>query len=179
MIYALLAEGFEEIEALTVVDILRRAEIEVKMASADGTMIVKGAHGIAVKADCSIKDAEVSDLLFLPGGMPGVTNLECNEDVLNLIRAYAESEDGYIAAICAAPKILGGMELLRGKHAVCYPGFESELRGAIVLEDAVVQEDRIITSRGAGTAAELAFHLVTLLKDDETAQKLRTGMIYA
>ncbi|MBR3942897.1 MAG: DJ-1/PfpI family protein [Clostridia bacterium] len=178
MVYTILAEGFEEIEALTVVDILRRADIPVKMASADGTMIVVGAHGIAVKADCALQDVEVSDLLFLPGGMPGVLNLEQNEDVINLITKYANSENGYIAAICAAPKILGGMGLLSEKHAVCYPGFEADLAGATVLQDAVVQEDRIITSRGAGTASDLAFHLVSLLKDDELADKLRTGMIY-
>ena len=179
MVYAILAEGFEEIEALTVVDILRRADIPVKMASADGTMIVQGAHGIAVKADCALQDADVASLLFLPGGMPGVLNLEQNDSVIQLIDKYAKSENGYIAAICAAPKILGGMGLLSGKHAVCYPGFEDDLKGATVLKDAVVQEDRIITSRGAGTAADLAFHLVSLLKDDETAEKLRTGMIYA
>lgn len=178
MVYAVLAEGFEEIEALTVVDILRRAEIPVKMVSADGTMIVEGAHGIAVKADCALKDAELSDLLFLPGGMPGVLNLEQNQDVIDLIHTYAQSENGYIAAICAAPKILGGLGLLSGKHAVCYPGFEYSLEGAEVLQDAVVQEDRIITSRGAGTAAELAFHLVSLLKSEEIADKLRVGMIY-
>ena len=178
MVYTILAEGFEEIEALTVVDILRRADIPVKMASADGTMIVAGAHGIAVKADCALQDVEISDLLFLPGGMPGVLNLEQNNDVINLITEYANSENGYITAICAAPKILGGMGLLSGKHAACYPGFESDLKGATVLKDAVVQEDRIITSRGAGTAADLAFHLVSFLKDDETAEKLRAGMIY-
>lgn len=179
MVYTLLADGFEEIEALTVVDILRRAGIEVKMASADETMIVEGAHGIAVKADCAVSDAEVSDVLFLPGGMPGVTNLEKNPKVIALIEQYEKDENAYIAAICAAPKILGEMGLLNEKHATCYPGFESCLKGASVLEDAVVQEDRIITSRGAGTAAELAFHLVTLLKDEQTAEKLRSGMIYA
>lgn len=179
MVYTVLAEGFEEIEALTVVDILRRANVEVKMASADGTMIVQGAHGIEVKADCALEDAEVSELLFLPGGMPGVLNLQKTDAVIQLIEKYAKSENGYIAAICAAPKILGEMGLLQDKHAVCYPGFEENLIGATVLKDAVVQEDRIITSRGAGTAAALAFHLVSLLKDDETAERLRNGMIYA
>lgn len=177
MVYTLLAEGFEEIEALSVVDILRRAEIDVKMISVSVNKEVTGAHGIKVVADDVISNVSRGDLLFLPGGMPGVKNLEASEDVIRIIKEYL-SNNKYVAAICAAPSILGKMGVLKGKSAVCFPGFEKFLDGAVVLSDKVVIDSNIITSRGAGTASELGFTIVELLKDNETAKKLKTGMIY-
>lgn len=177
MVYTLLAEGFEEIEALTVVDVLRRAEISVKTVSASGDEMVRGGHGIAVKTDISIDEVEISDLLFLPGGMPGVTNLENEPKVKDIINRYIH-EGKMVAAICAAPSILGKMGILNGKKATCYPGFENFLEGADVLTEAVVKDGNVITSRGAGTAADLAFELVKLFKGEALADKLRTGMIY-
>ncbi|MBQ7039763.1 MAG: DJ-1/PfpI family protein [Clostridia bacterium] len=177
MVYTLLAEGFEEIEALTVVDILRRAGISVNTVSVTGEKIVIGGHGIGVETDILIDDADVSDMLFLPGGMPGVTNLENTPAVKELILNYKKSGK-YISAICAAPSILGKMNLLCGRKAACYPGFEEYLNGAEVLYEPVVKDGNILTSRGAGTAAELAFTVVEILKDKETATKLRKGMIY-
>ena len=177
MVYTLLAEGFEEIEALTVVDILRRAEIEVKTVSVSGNKIVSGGHGIAVETDIFIDEADVSDMLFLPGGMPGVTNLEAEPAVKKLIEEYFSSEK-YIAAICAAPSIIGKMDLLSGKKATCYPGFEQYLNGAEAVTDSVVKDGKILTSRGAGTAGELGFAIVGIFRGKEVADKLRKGMIY-
>lgn len=177
MVYTLLADGFEEIEALTVVDILRRAEIPVQTVSVSENTLVTGGHGIFVTADITMQEMQQGELLFLPGGMPGVTNLEKEPAVIDLIQNYAASK--CVAAICAAPKILGQMGLLNGKKAVCYPGFETYLKGAQILDVPVVQDGNIWTSRGAGTAAELAFALVTYLKNEESAARLRTGMIYA
>lgn len=177
MVYTLLATGFEEIEALTVIDILRRAEIEVKTVSVTGEKTVVGGHNIPVVADVLIDAACVSDMLFLPGGMPGVTNLEENSKVKELILKY-KNENKYLSAICAAPSIYGKMGLLGGKKATCYPGFEKYLEGAILSSDKVVRDENFITSKGAGTAADLAFYIIELLKDKETALKIKNGMIY-
>ena len=177
MIYTLLAEGFEEIEALTVVDILRRADIEVKTVSVTGSKEVTGGHGITVKSDMCIDEAEICDMLFLPGGMPGVTNLEAESKVKVLIEECFKSGK-YIAAICAAPSIIGKMGLLSDKKATCYPGFEQYLTGAETVVEAVVKDGNILTSRGAGTAAELGFSIVEIFRGNQLADKLRKGMIY-
>ena len=178
MIYTVLADGFEEIEALSIVDILRRAGLTVCMLSANGTKNVTGAHGISVTADDLIEHADQNPtLLFLPGGMPGVTNLEQNPEVIARIKRQNEN-NGMIAAICAAPKILGDLGLLAGKRATSYPGFEPHLKDAILSKEKVVVDGNIITSRGAGTAMELGFVLTGILKDTETEQSLRSGMIY-
>ncbi len=177
MIYTLLAEGFEEVEALTVVDILRRAEIAIQTVSITDNQTVVGGHGIPVVADITLKEMQEGEMIFLPGGMPGVTNLEKHPAVIETIQNYA-SKGKLLAAICAAPKIYGQLGLLNGKQAVCYPGFEEYLKGANVLKLPVVQDGNIITSRGAGTAAELAFFIISLLKDKTVADRLRTGMIY-
>lgn len=177
MVYTLLATGFEEIEALTVVDILRRAEIPVKMVSVTDNLNVTGAHGIEVVADCLLSGIEDGELLFLPGGLPGVTNLEASKAVVDLIKKYASTEK-YISAICAAPSILGKLGLLNGRKATCYPSFEKYLDGAEHLTEKVVIDGNFITSRGAGTASDLGFKIVSLLKVKELAEKLKSGMIY-
>lgn len=177
MIYTLLANGFEEVEALTVVDILRRAEIDVQTVSIYNSKTVTGGHGIAVTADITLSEMKEGDMVFLPGGMPGVTNLEADKNVIQVLKDY-EKNGKYIAAICAAPSILGHLGILKGKKAACYPGFEKDLIGAEVVFDKVVRDRKVLTSRGAGTAAELAFSIVSLLKSKELANTLRSGMIY-
>lgn len=178
MVYILLADGFEEIEALATADILRRAEINVLLVSAYNTEYVKGAHDICVKPDIMLKDAdEEFEMLILPGGAPGYLNLEKNSFVKEIVlKAYECGK--YIAAICAAPSVLGKWGMLKGKKAVCYPSFESYLEGAEVIFDDVVQDGNIITSRGAGTAHKFAFKLTEILKDSTVSDKIKKAMIY-
>lgn len=178
MVYVFLANGFEEIEALATVDYLRRAEIPVTTVGIGGK-VVSGAHYIKVVAD--ITDAEFVydsgiEMIILPGGMPGTLELEkaiCVNSALDM----AESEQKYIAAICAAPSILGHKGFLRGKKACCFPGFEEQLIQANVVYDRVVQDGNIITSRGAGTVFEFAYKLVELLRGKESAEKVAMSMI--
>lgn len=177
MVFVHLADGFEEIEALTVVDVLRRADIAVKTVSVGGKNVI-GAHNIVVSSDILFQEADYAacDMIVLPGGMPGTANLAKHEGLIRQIRAFAQ--DGrWIAAICAAPSILGKMSLLTGRRATSYPGYENEMIGALYTEDRVVQDGKFITSRGAGTAMEFAFKLVELLKDEQTAGALRKKMI--
>ena len=178
MIYTLLANGFEEIEALAVVDILRRAQIDVKLISITGSHEIEGAHGIVVKADDTIKNiGDDFEFIFLPGGYPGYVNLGDSKDVCALLeKAY--NEDKKIIAICAAPSVLGELGILKGKKACCFTGFEDTLTGATVSFDDVCVSDNIITSRGAGTAHKLAFKIVELLKGKDIAQELSDAMLY-
>lgn len=173
-----LADGFEEIEAVTVVDVLRRAEIDVRMISITGRKAVKGAHSVVVEADELFENADNSgaDMLVLPGGMPGTRYLGEHNGLSEVILGFAEKNKP-IAAICAAPSVLGRMGLLNGKKAVCYPGFEEALKGAVIGEDIVSQEGNYITSMGPGTAIYFALRLVELLIDKETAEELHEGMI--
>lgn len=171
MIYAFLANGFEEIEAITIIDILRRAEKEV-ITVGIGDNIIRGAHGMVVVADTQDNMIELDDkleMIFLPGGMPGTLNLERSAVVQSAID-YCVENDKYIAAICAAPSILGHKGILDGKKACCYPGFEQELKGADVNYDAVNADGKIITSRGAGTAIKLALKLVELFTSPERSK---------
>ena len=178
MIYVMLAEGFEEIEALTVVDILRRAEIDVKTVSVYNTETVTGAHNIKVIPDIMLDDAQKEcEMIILPGGMPGTLNLQKNKDLESMLIS-ANNSKRYIGAICAAPMIFGQLMFLEGKTATCYPSFENHLKGAKCSLDPVCVDENIITSRGAGTAHEFAFKIVEVLKDKSVADGLRTGMIY-
>ena len=179
MIYVLLAHGFEEIEALTVVDILRRANIDVKMVSISNGISVAGAHNITVQADITMDmiQKDEMEMLILPGGMPGTDNLEKSEEVIDLI-TYANDNGKYISAICAAPKILGKMNILKLKSAVCYPGYEGELIGANISEEDVVIDGNIITSKAAGTASSFAFALVEVLLNKKTANNVSKKMYY-
>jgi len=178
MVFTLLAEGFEEIEALAVVDILRRSEIDVCTVSLGKTAQVTGAHGIIVTADFVIDQIDDNyDLLFLPGGYPGYVNMEENTKAIELIKT-AHRENKLIAAICAAPSILGKLGILNGKDACCFPGFEKCLTGANVLFEKVCTSGNVITSRGAGTSHELGFKIVELFKGKDVAASLRTAMLY-
>ncbi len=178
MVYVVLADGFEEIEAIEPIDIMRRAGIEVTTASVMETASVTGAHGIPVKADITVRDVDPDnmELLFLPGGA-GHTILDASNEVHALIN-HAVTTRKYIAAICAAPSILGKKQLLSGKKATCFPGFEKYCYGAEITGEKVTRDGMIITARGAGAAAELGFALVGILKDDKTAGELRLSMQY-
>ena len=178
MVYLFLAEGFEEIEALATVDILRRAEIKVETVSITDSNKVIGAHEIEITADKKFAEiSENADMYILPGGMPGTLNLGAFKPLSDLLRK-ANDEGKYIAAICAAPSVFGELGLLKGKKASCYPGFEEKLLGAEVLMEPVVVSENIITSRGAGTAHTFALKLVSLLKNDMAAENLKKGMLY-
>lgn len=177
MIYMFLADGFEEIEALATLDILRRAQIEIKTVSIKSTNIVSGSHGISVAADITIDDVDENTLsgVILPGGMPGTTNLLNSDKVLQLVKLSFDK--GLLtAAICAAPMILGKMGLLEGKTATCYPGFEEHLKGAEISDDFAVVSQNIITAKGAGAAFEFAFKIIEFIKGEETVETLKRSM---
>jgi len=178
MIYLFLANGFEEIEALAPLDLLRRAGFKVTTVGIGGDMIV-GAHGIAVQADmpeAMYRDAK-PEMLILPGGMPGSKNLDESRTVDTALRA-ASANGAYLAAICAAPMVLGKRGYLEGKKATCFPGFEETLYGAEVVSDKAVIDGKIITAKGAGAASEFGFAIVSALKDKATADKVKAIMQY-
>ena len=191
-VYVMLADGFEETEALVPWDVLKRAGAEVKLVSVSASKRVTGAHGLAVEADAVIDGIgpSIPDCIVLPGGMPGTLNLkECEPlmaGTLNLkacaklsaMLLEADSKGGVIAAICAAPSVLGGLGLLKGKKAVCFPGFENTLDGATVVDTAVCRDGRIITAKGMGAAFEFAFALTDLFFGNETAAQLKKGVQY-
>lgn len=177
--YVFLAEGFEEIEALTVVDILRRDNIVVQTVSITKEKTVEGAHRIPVVTDKLLKDIKISDaaLLVLPGGMPGTLNLKECEPLMDMVRQFAET-NRRIAAICAAPTILGDMGILEGKAACCYPGMEGQLKGAKVSMEEVVTDGNITTSRGMGTAIPFALELVRIFDSETEAGALKRKVVY-
>ncbi len=173
MIYVLLADGFEEIEALCPVDLLRRAGADVKMLSISDSLTVTGAHGIAVLADALAKETvpEETELLFLPGGMPGSRYLDESTETDRFLEA-ALALDAPICAICAAPMVLGKRGLLQGYRATCYPGFEGALQGATLCPQGVVKDGKRITAAGMGWAEELGLTLVSVLFGEEKAKAL-------
>lgn len=176
MVYLFLANGFEEVEALAPLDILRRAGVEVTTVGVGGDMI-RGAHGITVQADMPdtlFADA-APDMIVLPGGMPGSKNLDESRIVDMALKAAAR-RGAYLAAICAAPMVLGHRGLLAGKRATCYPGFESELTGATVATEKVVTDGKIITAAGMGVAIEFGLALVAALKGREVAEGIRAAI---
>ncbi len=177
MIYMFLASGFEEIEAVTTLDILRRAELDIKTVGVGGKTIT-GSHGISVVADIECKDINTDDMemIILPGGMPGTLNLE-NDPIVRTSINYCVSNDKLIAAICAAPSILGHMGILNGRNAVCYPGFEGELRGATNTDERVCVDGKIITARGAGVAVEFGIKLAEILAGEFMAKKIHAALI--
>ncbi len=172
MIIILLADGFEEIEALTPLDMLRRADLNVKTVGISGYEAT-GAHGITVKCDATPDEIDLSkvDMAIFPGGMPGATNLDASSYTDKVISAII-SRGGVLAAICAAPLVLGRRGLLAGKLATCYPGFEDELTGATVLDQGVVTDGNIVTARGMGVALEFAAELVSIVCGREKADAI-------
>lgn len=174
-----LADGFEEIEGLTVVDLLRRAEIEVTTVSITGDKAIHGAHGIDVQADTLFEDMsyEDQDMLVLPGGMPGTLNLAKHKGLEALLRKFYQKSK-YIAAICAAPSVFGRYGFLNGRKATSYPGFEDALVGAEIVKDAVAVSDFVITSRGMGTAIPFSLSLIEQLVGIEKAEEIGKSIIY-
>lgn len=177
MVYLFLAPGFEEIEALCPLDLLRRADAAVKTVAIGGGRAVEGAHGITVMADLSEEEFQPdasADMLILPGGMPGAANLDASPVV---DAAIAAADRAYLAAICAAPMILGHRGLLRGVRATCFPGFEDALDGAHLAADRVVRDGRIITAAGMGVALEFGLALVAALCGQARADALRAAVL--
>ncbi len=175
-----LATGFEETEAITVIDVLRRASLDVKTVSVTGTPIVTGAHNISVVADHLFEEADYENatMIILPGGMPGTSNLMMHKGLTEELIKFNSNRKN-IAAICAAPMILGNLGMLQGKNAVCYPGFETKLTGANVLKVPVVSDGHIITSRGVGTALGFALEIVSLLKGKPLAAEIKSSLVIA
>lgn len=178
MVAVLLADGFEEIEALTPIDVLRRAGVDVRTFSISGTTEVLGAHNITVRADMLAADAVTDDieLLILPGGMPGAKNLDESEHTDRFIAATLKS-GGRLAAICAAPMVLGRRGMLKGKQATAYPGFEDELIGAEVVQRGVVTDGMITTAIGMGAAMDFALELLSLLRGEDVARRIERSIM--
>nr|WP_297174304.1 DJ-1 family glyoxalase III [uncultured Agathobaculum sp.] len=179
MVYVLLAEGFEEVEALTPVDLLRRAGVEAKLVGVT-SKIVPGSHGIGIETDITMDEADwnIADMIVLPGGMPGTTNLYADKRVIDAVqKCYDEGK--YVAAICAAPSvILGGMGLLNGRKATCYPGMEDGMVGAMPLERTCVVDGRIITACGVGGALDFGCALISALCGEEKARKIAAEVVH-
>ena len=176
MIYVFLANGFEEVEALTPVDFLRRCELDVRTVGVNGS-VATGSHRIAVACDMTVEEMDISaaDAVILPGGMPGTLNLEACPQVQEAVRWCAE-HDKWVGAIRAAPSVLGHMGLLEGKKATCFPGFEQELEGAILSDRPVEADGRLITARGPGAAIEFGLRIVEEMVSPERAAKLKAAM---
>jgi 4-methyl-5(b-hydroxyethyl)-thiazole monophosphate biosynthesis len=176
--YLFLAPGFEEIEAVTPVDVLRRAEMNIRTVAvtADGSLTVAGAHGVPFQADMHINDVDASQAqwLILPGGLPGATNLYESTKLRELLSASGVK----IAAICASPAVvLGQLGLLHGRHATCYPGFESKMEGAIAINERVVASPTLITAQGPGVSAEFALAIVAQSAGRQAAEEIAQGML--
>ena len=179
MVYEFLATGFEEVEALAPVDILRRGGIEIKTVSITGDLVVESAHGVGIRADLLFGEADLAsaDLLMLPGGLPGATNLNDHE---GLRRALTEhnARGRRIAAICAAPLVLGGLGLLEGRRATCYPGFEKYMAGATYTAELFTTDGNITTGRGPAAVLPYSYAILEQLAGADTAKAVRDGMIY-
>ena len=178
-VYIFLANGFEEIEGLTVVDLLRRANIEITMVSITDDLYVTGSHQIMTKADALFEQIDFSDssMLVLPGGMPGTKNLSVHEGLDELLKQF-HSKGKKLSAICAAPSVLGSKGLLKGKKATCAPGFEDTLAGAHIKSDAVVIDGNIITSKGMGTAIDFSLAMIKSLSGETEAVRIAKAIQY-
>lgn len=177
-VFLFLAEGFEEIEAVVPMDIFRRAGMELTTVSITDELIVKGAHGVAVMADTLFSKLRFDGdfLLFLPGGMPGTTHLEKHAGLKSLIDMQAK-KGSPIAAICAAPSILGKMGILNGREAICYPGFENLLEAARISDKSVVKSGNIYTAKGPGVALQFALKIVAELKGASVADEVANALM--
>lgn len=172
-------EGYEEIEALTVVDILRRASIPVKMVSITQEREATGSHQVTVKMDCLLSEVDFDkvEMIVLPGGMPGTKNLEACEVLMEQVDAFVKAGRP-VSAICAAPSILGHRGHLRGREACSFPSFEDHLEGAEVLREPSVVSGNITTGRGMGAAIPFALEIVRYLQGEEAAEAIRSGIVY-
>ena len=179
MIYIHLAEGFEEIEALTPCDLLRRVGVEAKTVSVTGEKMVTGAHSIRVEADLLFEEADYDScsMIVLPGGLPGAFNLQDHAGLEAQIKRFAE-EDRPLAAICAAPLVFGSHGVLNGRKATIYPGMEKCLNGALPQDEIVVQDGKVITSMGPATAMPFALKLIEALKGKEVSDSVADGLLW-
>lgn len=178
MVYLLLGNGFEEAEAIIPCDLLRRAGIAVQLVGVDARSVT-GGHGITLTADCTLRELNPAEaeMLILPGGLGGVQTLHDSPEVCALIRTVAAS-GGYLAAICAAPTLLAELGLLTGCRAVCYPGMEAELDGAVVCSTPAVTDGKRITGRAAGSAFDFALALICALRGEQAAQRVAEAIVY-
>ena len=178
-LYAFLADGFETVEALGVIDILRRGGVDVCTVSIKADKTVTTSHKIPVIADVVFAGTDFSDgdALFLPGGLPGTTNLEAHEGLAKLIDEYNE-QGKILSAICAAPSILGHHNILKGKNATCYPGYEEDLYGANATGEGVVRDGRIVTGKGMGKTVDLGLTLLEMLTDKANADLIKNKIQY-
>ncbi len=180
MIYFYVAQGFEETEMIYPLDLCRRAGLEAKTVSVTTDKAVTGSHGITVTADMTVFDAEYNhegaDAVVLPGGMPGTLNLEKSEAVQKAIRSAFEN-GRFLCAICAAPLVLGKAGLLKGKKAVCYPGFEKYLTGAENVPDKCVRDGKVITAVGAGAAHLFGLEIISALASQEEAENIKNAIL--
>lgn len=174
-----MADGCEEIEGLTVVDVVRRAKMEIVMISIADKKEVTSSHNVTFLADALASEVDYVQLdgIVLPGGMPGTLNLGADATVNQVIKEFAKAGK-LVSAICAAPSVLGTAGLLEGKHATCHPGFEEKLIGAVTTEDEVVVDGNIITSRGMGTAIPFALEIVRYFKGDAAVEEIKKGLVY-
>ena len=179
MVFVLLGQGFEEIEALSVCDVLRRGGVEVELAGVGGLNIT-GGHGITVSADITVSEIRLdsAEMLVIPGGLGGVESMEKSAECSELIKSAAKRNIP-LAAICAGPRVLAKLSLLNGKNITCYPGMEKEMTGAIAdTSKATVSDENLITGRGPGAALDFALELLGYIKGEAAAEKVRFGMHY-
>lgn len=174
-----LADGFEEIEGLTVVDLCRRADLSITMVSIGSSLTVNGSHGIKVEADVLLADFDFSsvEMLILPGGKVGTQNLESCNKLMEQVDAFYQTGK-YVAAICAAPSILGHRGILDGRKACCYPGFEEHLKGANVVYEPTVTSDHVITGRGMGCSIPFGLAIIAACKGQDEADKIAGQIVY-
>lgn len=172
-VYAFLADGFEETEAIAVIDLIKRGGIDIEMVSVMGRKEVVGAHNIKIEADSLVEDIDIdnADMLFLPGGMPGTTNLAACTRLCDAIVRY-NNTGKKLAAICAAPSVFGELGVLEGKKATCYPGFEEKLKGATYVGDKAVTDKNVSTARGMGAAIELGLEIVRVFEGEEKSKEV-------
>ena len=178
MVYMLLGTGFEETEAITPLDLLRRAGVEVKTVGVNGK-IVKGGHGIGIEADIELSELDQSDLemIILPGGLGGVNSVRASAEAMNALKT-AWDNDKYVAAICAGPTVLADLGITAGMNATCYPGCEDGMGSAILIEDAAsVWDEKLITGTSAGCAIPFGLTLIEALKGPETAEAVAQQIV--
>ena len=177
-IFLFLATGFEETEVVATTDVLLRGGLEAITVSITGNNLVEGTHGISIKSDKLFEEVDFSEgiMLVLPGGMPGASNLNAHKGLKDLILKYS-AEEKYLAAICAAPLVFGELGILKGKKATCYPGYESHLKEAVLCEDCVMQDGKIITGKGPGFALDFGLKIVAELQSQTKSDEVAKGLL--
>lgn len=178
-VYEFLATGFEDIEALIPLDIMRRGGVDFKTVSITGSKAVETSHGVTINADLLFEEADFADadLLMLPGGLPGATNLNEHTALKELLAEHA-AKGKMVSAICAAPMVLGGLGLLKGRRATCYPGFEKYLEGAEYTHELYTRDGNITTGEGPAATLPYAYDLLAQLTDRQTADQVAEGMMF-